>query len=53
MNSIIGIFQLRFKSEHKEVKWNKIKQEICKSHNIFPYLKISTLFKWLLKFTTW
>ena len=45
MAFIIGIFQIHCKSEHKQVKRNKIKQEIYKSDNIFPYLQSSTLIK--------
>ena len=49
MTFIIGIFQFYYKSEHKQVKKNKIKQDMCKSDSIIPYLQVSTLFKWLLK----
>ena len=38
------------KSEHKQVKWNKIEQGTCKSNSIYPYLQSSILFKWLLQF---
>ena len=44
---IISIFQFHCKSEHKQVKWNKIKRDTCKFHSIFPYLQSSTLSKWL------
>ena len=47
---IFGIFQFHCKSDHKQVKWNKIKQGLCKSDRIFPYLQSSALFKRLLKF---
>ena len=50
---VIGTFQFHCKSEHKQVKWNKITCEMCKSDSIFPYLQRSTLFKWLLKFISW
>ena len=53
MTLIISIFRFYCKSEHKQVQRNKIKQDMCKSDNIFPYLQISTLFKWLLKFISW
>ena len=53
MTFIIGIFQFLWKGEHKQVKWNKIKRDICKSGGIFPYLQSSTLFNWLLKFIFW
>ena len=45
MTFIIGIFQFYYKSEHKQVKRNKIKQDMCKSDSIIPYLQVSTLFK--------
>ena len=41
---VIGIFQFHYKSEHKQVNWNKIKRE-TKSDCIFPYLQSITLFK--------
>ena len=47
MTFIISIFQFPHKSEHKQVKWNEIKQDISKSDSIFPYLQPGTLFKWL------
>ena len=47
------IFQFDCESEHKQVKWNKIKQNMCKSDIVFPYLQSNTLFKWLLKFISW
>ena len=34
-------FQIHCKSEHKQVTWNRTKQYICKSNNIFPYLQSS------------
>ena len=49
----IGIFQFYGKSEHKQVKRNKIKQDMCKSDSSFSYLQGSTLFKWLLVFISW
>ena len=51
MTFTIGFFHC--KSEHKQVKWSKIKQDMCKSDSIFPYLESSSLFKWLLKFISW
>ena len=53
MTSIIGTFQSHCKSEHNQIKWNKITQAMCKSDSIFPYLQASTPFKWLLKFISW
>ena len=50
MTFIIGTFQFHCKSEHSQVKWNKITRDMCKSDSIFPYLQGSTLNKWLLKF---
>ena len=48
-----GIFQLYWKSEHKQVKWNEIKWDMYKSDSIIPYLQCGALFKWLLKFISW
>ena len=53
MTFIIGIFQFHYKSEHKQVNWNGIKQDICKSDSTFPYLQRGTLFKRLLEFISW
>ena len=53
MTFMLGIFQFHCKSEHKQVKWNKIKQDTSTSDSIFSYLQSSVLFKWLLKFTSW
>ena len=58
MTFIIGTLQSHGKSEHKQVKWNKITRDhMCKPDSIFPYLQmkyldiqIFTLFKWLLIF---
>ena len=50
MAFIIGTFLFQCKSEYKQVKWNKIIQDKCKSDSIFLYLQGSALFKWLLKF---
>ena len=44
------IFQFYCKCEHKQIKWNEIKQDMCKCDSIFPYLQRHTLFKWLMKF---
>ena len=46
MTFVIGTLQPQFKSEHIQVKWNKITRDMCKSDNIFQG---STLFKWILK----
>ena len=44
------LFQSHSKSEHKQIKWNKMKQHMCISDIIFHYVKQnSTLFKWHLK----
>ena len=45
MTSIIGTFQSHCKSEHNQIKLNKITQGMCKSDSIFPYLQASTPFK--------
>ena len=45
MTFVFDIFQLQCKSEHKQVNRNKIKQDMCKSDRIFPYLQNSTVFK--------
>ena len=49
MNFVIETFRSHCKSEHNQVKWNKITPDICKSDSTFPYLQGSTLFKGLLK----
>ena len=49
----VGIIQCHCKSEHKQVKSNKIKQGRCKSNSIFPFLQSSTQFKQLWKFFSW
>ena len=41
----IAIFQFHSKSEHKQVKSNKIKQDTCKSNSIFPCLQSFTIFQ--------
>ena len=38
MTFIIDIFQLYCKSDHKQVKWNEMKQDMSKSNSIFSYL---------------
>ena len=38
MAFIIDTFQFNCKSEHKQVKWNEIKEDMCKSDSVFPYL---------------
>ena len=45
MTFIIGIFQFYYKSEPKQVKWNKIKRDLCKSDSVFSWLQGSALFK--------
>ena len=45
MTFIIGTFQSHCKSEHNQVKRNKITSDMCKSDSIFLYLQGSTLFK--------
>ena len=45
MNFITGTFQSCCKSEHNQVKWNKITRDMCKADSIFPYLQGSMLFK--------
>ena len=51
--SIISTFQSHCKSDHKQVTWNKITQEISKLDGIFHYVQSRTLFKWYSKFTSW
>ena len=53
MAFIIGSSQPDCKSEHNQVKWNKITWDMWKSDSIFPYLQGSALFKWFSKFTSW
>ena len=45
MTFIIGTFQSQCKSDHNQVKWNKITRDICESDSIFPYLQGSTLIR--------
>ena len=45
MAFVIDTFQFHCKSEHKQVKQNKITRDMCKSDSAFPYLKCSALFK--------
>ena len=45
MTFIIGIFQFHCKSEHKQVKLNKIKREIRRSDSNFSYLQSITAFQ--------
>ena len=45
MTFIIGTFQFHYKSEHSQVKRNKITWDMCNSDSIFWYLGGSTLFK--------
>ena len=53
MTFIIGTFQFHFKSDHKQIKWNRITWEMCKSDSLFPYWQSRSLFKCLLKFISW
>ena len=53
MTLIIGIFQFHCKSEQKQVKWNEIKQNMCKYDSTCSYLQSSKLFKWLLRCISW
>ena len=39
MTFIIGAFQFHCRSEHKQVKWNKITWDLSKSESLFPYLQ--------------
>ena len=34
---------ISLQSQHKQVKWNQMKRDICKSDITFPHLQISTL----------
>ena len=43
MTPIVGIFHFIPKVKYKQVKWNKVKRDMCKSDSIFPYLQSSTL----------
>ena len=45
MTFITSIFQFHCKSEHIQVKRNKIKRDMCKSDGILPYLQRGKLFK--------
>ena len=49
MTFVIGTLESQFKSEHIQVKWNKITRDMCKSDNIFQG---NTLFKWILKISS-
>ena len=40
----IDIFIFHCKNERKQVKWNEIKRDMCKSSSIFPYFQLGTLF---------
>ena len=53
MTFLIDMFLFHCKSEHKQVKESEIKQELCKSDGIFPYLERGSLFEWILKFSSW
>ena len=45
MTFMIGIFQFQCKSEHTQIKRDKIKQDMCKSESFFPYLQSITVFQ--------
>ena len=45
MSITFGTFQFHCKSEYKQIKRNKIMQDMCKFDSIFPYLQSSALFK--------
>ena len=45
MTFTIGIFQFHCKSDYKQVKLNKIKQNVWKSDSTFPYLQSSLPFE--------
>ena len=53
MTFIIGTLQSHCISKHKQVKWKKMTQDMCKFDSNFPYLQSGTLFKWLLEFISW
>ena len=56
MTFMIYTFQSHCKSEHNQVKWNKITRDMGKSDRIFFiifYLQSSTLLNWLSKFISW
>ena len=40
MTFIIGTFQSQCKSEHNQIKWNKITRDMCKTDSIFFIYKI-------------
>ena len=40
-----NIFQFHWKLEHKQLKWNKIKRDMCKSDSIFPNIKSGRVFE--------
>ena len=40
MTFIIGTFLFNCKSEHKQIKWNKVTRHMCKSDSISPYYKV-------------
>ena len=46
----LGTFQFHCKSEHKQIKRNKITRDMCESDIIIAYLQSSTLFKRNLEF---
>ena len=39
MNFIISNFQYQFKSDVKQAKSNKMKEDMCKYQSLFPYLQ--------------
>ena len=44
MTFIIGIFKFHCKNEHKQVNWNGIKGNMCKSESTFPYLQLFLIY---------
>ena len=52
MTWIVGTFQSHCKSEHNQVRWSKITQDMFKSDSIF-YLQSSAPVKWIFKFSSW
>ena len=53
MTFTVDIFHFNCKSKSKQIKWIKIKVDMCKSDRMFLYLQSSILFKWTLKFISW
>ena len=53
MTFTISMFQFHCQREHKQIKWNKIKHDMCKSDCIFHNLQSIMVFEWLLKNIFW